>query len=367
MNNIDTQPAPHVALATDTLQGSRLLPESFADGPQFGECLVAGDRPASNWLWHGYIARGHVTLLTSQWKTGKTTLLAVLLKQFDQRGELGGLEVQPSRSIVLSEESADFWHERTLRLGLGHNARFFCRPFVTKPTRRQWSALITYLDALRVADGLDLVVIDTLSTFLPAGAECQGDLMLRLLKQLERLTRAGVAVLLLHHPPKGPIRPGQAARGTGVLAGYADVLIEMRMLEHGDRHDRRRRLSAWSRLNDTPRELVIELSAEGDRFTAREDVVDEDQHHGLQSALDVLTRYGRRMACDEILKEWPESRKPPRGTLWGWLERAVEQGTLLRRGTGRRGDPFVYHLAAAKPEMEDLLSDSLDEIFNRKW
>ena len=32
-----------------------------------------------SWLWRGYLAHGFLTLLTSQWKTGKTTLLAVLL------------------------------------------------------------------------------------------------------------------------------------------------------------------------------------------------------------------------------------------------------------------------------------------------
>jgi hypothetical protein len=35
-------------------------------------------RPAMPWLWHGYLAPGKVTLLTSEWKSGKTTLTAHL-------------------------------------------------------------------------------------------------------------------------------------------------------------------------------------------------------------------------------------------------------------------------------------------------
>ena len=31
------------------------------------------------WLWDGYLAAGLVTLLTSRWKTGKTTLVSLLL------------------------------------------------------------------------------------------------------------------------------------------------------------------------------------------------------------------------------------------------------------------------------------------------
>ena len=33
------------------------------------------------WLWHGLVARGKVTLLTSVWKAGKTTLLTGLLRE----------------------------------------------------------------------------------------------------------------------------------------------------------------------------------------------------------------------------------------------------------------------------------------------
>ena len=37
--------------------------------------------PSAGWLWNGYIARGSLTLLTSQWKAGKTTLLSGLLQR----------------------------------------------------------------------------------------------------------------------------------------------------------------------------------------------------------------------------------------------------------------------------------------------
>src|SRR5438067_2210940 len=46
-----------------------------------------------DWLWQGYLAPGNVTLLTSQWKTGKTTLLALLLDRMKSGGVLAGLPV----------------------------------------------------------------------------------------------------------------------------------------------------------------------------------------------------------------------------------------------------------------------------------
>ena len=47
----------------------------------------------TRWLWHGYLAAGAVTLLTSRWKAGKTTLLSVLLARMGAGGELAGLSV----------------------------------------------------------------------------------------------------------------------------------------------------------------------------------------------------------------------------------------------------------------------------------
>jgi hypothetical protein len=42
------------------------------------------------WLWLGFVARGGVTLLTSQWKAGKTTLLSLLLARLKPGGSLAG-------------------------------------------------------------------------------------------------------------------------------------------------------------------------------------------------------------------------------------------------------------------------------------
>jgi hypothetical protein len=49
-------------------------------------------RPAMpvSWFWYGYLGPGKVTLLTSQWKSGKTTLLALLLARMQSGGVLAG-------------------------------------------------------------------------------------------------------------------------------------------------------------------------------------------------------------------------------------------------------------------------------------
>ena len=96
--------------------------------------LRACARRDPGWIWHGYLKPGNATLLTSQWKAGKTTLVSVLLSKMATGGTLAGLAVRPGRAIVVSEESAEHWLARDDRLHFGPNIQFICRPFRGRPT-----------------------------------------------------------------------------------------------------------------------------------------------------------------------------------------------------------------------------------------
>src|SRR5437016_10666490 len=82
-----------------------------------------------DWLWEGYLAAGNLTLLTSQWKAGKTTLLSLLLDRMKHGGQLAGLGVRPGKAVVLSEESSTHWLQRSERYDLDGHVRWCCRPF----------------------------------------------------------------------------------------------------------------------------------------------------------------------------------------------------------------------------------------------
>jgi hypothetical protein len=313
----------------------------------------AGPHTKISWLWHGYLAAGEITLLTSQWKTGKTTLLAVLLERMHSGRALAGREVRTGRAAVITEESPVHWRLRGERLDFGAHACFFCRPFLGKPTRDQWRGLVDRLVRLRtetgpddkslVRHGLDLVAIDTLSSFLPCGVENQADGILEVLRPLEQLTAAGVAVLLLHHPRKGAVYAGQSARGSGALTAYADIVLELTCLARSRREDRRRLLSAWSRHDDTPPELMLELSADGRDYTVWPGLEDE-QVRALKLVCEILASERKQMTRAQILYRWPERTKPAPSTLWTYLQRGVEQGKLTRAGSGCRGNAFRYKL-----------------------
>src|SRR5262249_23124447 len=154
-----------------------------------------------------------------------------------QGGQLAGLTVAPGRAAVLSEESRDDWDTRCKRLQIGEYVRFFCRPFPTKPTLAQWQTMIAAMLMLKRQERVDLLVIDPLAVFNPGTNENTAEAMLECLIPLRELTSLGLAVLILHHPSKGNQLAGQAARGSGALASYVDILIEKSWFREPDETD----------------------------------------------------------------------------------------------------------------------------------
>lgn len=292
------------------------------------------------WLWHGYLAPGNVTLLTSQWKSGKTTLIAVLLNRLRAWGRLAGRAVAPGKAIVISEESTMHWQLRSQKLAFGDHVCWLCQPFAGRPHPHQWQALLDHILGLRRQHGIDLVAIDTLASFFPGRTENAAAAMLETVMPLQRLTSAGMSVLLAHHPRKGEVLPGQAARGSGALSGYVDILIERGWHGPPNSADRRRRLRGYSRYEETPRRLLIELTPDGQDYLALGDF--EDSPDARWTVLEaVLQTAGGKLTRRDIQAAWPANEPAPDAvTLWRWLDAAVHEGRLLREGTGHKNNPY---------------------------
>ena len=308
------------------------------------EALAAAAPTGTTWIWHGYLASSAVTLLTSQWKAGKTTLASVLLARMKAGGELAGLPVAIGRAVVISEEAPEHWHRRARTLDLADHIGWYCRPFRDRPRPADWLALIERIAETHTARPLSLVVIDPLAAFLPVGSENDATCVLTALLPLQRLTGIGLGVLVLHHPRKGRVRSGQAARGSGALGGFADILIEMRWYANSAGTDRRRRLSAFSRFEETPSERVLELSADGSDYQCLGTLEDAHFADAWRQIGVVLERAERKLTRNEIRTHWPEGSAPDPRTLNRWLNRAVADGMLHRDGQGVKGSPYRYWL-----------------------
>jgi hypothetical protein len=354
-------PPPPLAPSTENLVTKAELLRRIADPVVLKETSQTN----RSWMWQGYLAPGKVTLLTSQWKSGKTTLVSILLNRLQHGQPLAGLPVMLGRSLIVSEEPAANWNERCQRLGLDGHARFLCRPFPGKPRPAEWLALMEVAAVLRAEQAIDLLVLDSQAYFLPGHNENTAGVLLEQLQQVQRLAETGLSVLLLHHPRKGRVIPGQAARGSGALAGLADVLLEMTWVSRPDQDDRRRRLLAFSRHAETLRELVIELSPDGTDYGVHGALADEDFAINWKVLRLVLEDAADKLTRKEVLQQWPpDYPRPNPGTLWRWLDRAVAQRLACQDGEGRRSMPFRYWLPGREGSFQPGPTAGVAEIAN---
>ena len=302
--------------------------------------------PPVDWLWQGLLARGNVTLLTSLWKSGKTTLLAHLLARRKQGGTLAGLAVAAGKTAVITEESRAIWAERIRRLDFGGQVCLFSQPFARIPSPGEWQALLDQVAALHDRHGVDLAVIDPLAHFVRQENTARG--MLDTLMPLRTLTQRGMGVLVLHHPAKCEGDAGKHGRGNGALPSHIDIAIEMRQVG-ADPDSRARRLFCQSRFAATPRHFLFGLNADGNDYAALADAADEDFHRQWDVLRMVLEDAPQKLTRQDILDEWPpDFDKPGSATLWRWLTTAVEQNLIQIEGTGRKTDPYRYWLAATE-------------------
>ena len=332
------------------------------------DLAVDPNPPARPWLWQGLLAPGATTLWTSQWKAGKTTLATILISRMKQGGELAGLPVAPAKVVIVSEEPQSLWDQRCGRLDLDGHVQWICRPFVGPPRLADWRTLMQDLLGLRRQTGVDLVLLDPLAELLPAHAESSAGLMHEAMAPVRQLAHAGLAVLMLHHPRKQHSPDGQAARGTGALCGFADILVEMNWYRKGADNDRRRRLTGFSRWRETPRQLVIELNEEHSDYRAHGNFEDDAFLEPWQQLTLVLDAARTKLTREQILENWPaEIAAPAAITLYKWLDRAVGIGQLRRDGRGSRNDPFRYWLPSLETKWQADAGAQADQQLADMW
>src|SRR5947208_9630971 len=101
------------------------------------ESLKSSGQNQLRWIWDGVIVEEGVTLLSAPEKTGKTTLLSLLLDRRRAGGRLLGRAVRPGRTILCSEENDSLWALRQPPLDFGPHLEYH-RPICDNPSPRGW-------------------------------------------------------------------------------------------------------------------------------------------------------------------------------------------------------------------------------------
>jgi AAA domain len=350
-------PEQLVALAEAALSEAAAPPAAAAPAagaPAFGPIVLFSQlrliEDDARWLWHGYLARASITLLSALWKAGKTTLLAYLLRALESEGTFCGQAVVSSRVLYVTEEHESLWAERRDEIGIADHVHALVRPFMSKPDAGQWLAFIAWLAGEIRGREYDLIVLDTISNLWPVRDENDAARVQEALMPL-RYANETACLLLVHHHRKSDGQEATAARGSGALPAFVDTILELRRYDAGDRKDRRRVLTGYGRYRDTTDEAVVELTDTG--FVAHGDRADVTFREISSGLCVLLPSLGDGWTAEDILAaDWPEDlgKAPGKTRLNEALASAVRAGLLVRLGEGKRGDPFRYRRAALRDE-----------------
>lgn len=223
--------------------------------------------PGIIWILAGYLAAGHVTLVSATPKVGKTTwAFEVAEAVVTGKESFIGCAVTPGRVLHLDLEMGEtLTLEWALRYGLDQHDGFR----VWSGTRAQIPGDVDGIRrAIRKA-AADVLVVDSFSKWTMGHVESEADnqqlvVQVQLLKRLA--VELNVAVLIIHHMRKAPGSFSEVIRGGGSIFAEVDIAVNMHMVGK-ELTDPRRRLEAMGRFMDvTP--SVKELTRRDGRYIA---------------------------------------------------------------------------------------------------
>lgn len=299
-------------------------------------------------IWGLYLVPGTTVTFTGLPKVGKTTLLSHLFRALDGTAELFcGQKVRGAKVLVITEEGERHWAMRRDALKLGDHIAVVVRPFMGRAGPTEWGNFIQWVAGHARLGGYDLIVFDSLPNLWGVRDENDAAQVLAALTPLNNITQTGACVLLIAHPKKSDGSEGRATRGTGAISGFVDVMIELRRYDPGHLEDTRRVISAYSRFDDTPQELVVHFDKAQSLYTAVGRKSDANSADRLSTLLALLPAVPPGLLLDEILGKWPDEAavtRPGDRTLRRDLEVAVEKGRVATTGEGVKGNPLRYYL-----------------------
>jgi hypothetical protein len=317
--------------------------------PEYGLPVVASalqlDVNPLAWLWRGFIAEKSVNLFSALWKIGKTTLLAHLVRNMGEGVALCGYEVTPATVLYITEESETRWAKRRDVLGIRDNVHFLCRPFTYKPSSARWERFIEHIGKQAIDLTANLVVFDTISALWPVREENDAGAVQAALMPLWTLTKVS-ALLLVHHLKKGDGLEGTGSRGSGALPSFVDTIMELRRDDPHDRTSRRRTITAYGRDEETPAELIIELDSETNEYRGLGDRKGVKRDEIRRILFSILPTERPGFTFEKIQDTWPEDEFPRKAAMLDALAAGVERGDWIRDGTGRKNQPYQYHVPA---------------------
>ena len=306
--------------------------------------LMAELPPAIDWAWQGYLAFGAITELVGRAKAaGKTTLLVSLTRAIVDGDPFLGHPTTATPVVILSEQPPASLRAALERAGL--EERDDVRLLLWRDARAiAWRDVVAGALEECARAGARVLVIDTLPAFAGIRGDAENDAGAAL-AAIEPLQLAAatndLAIVVVRHERKGGGEVGDSGRGSSAFTGAVDVV--MRLGRHAGPGDvplarpTMRALSVLSRFDETPAEVLIELT--------------DDGYVSLGTETAVV--YGE--VREQLLATLPEAPGPGltvpelaaviggrRSTIQAALRELLDTGRAMRSGSGKRGDPHRF-------------------------
>ena len=311
------------------------------------------------WYVPGYIAAGATTELVGKIKAaGKTTFLTHAIAAIVTGDPFLSRDTHYTGVVYLTEQPPSSFRVALWRAGLLGRTDVTVL-FWRDTAGLRWPEVVAA--AVRECDrrGAGILAVDTLPRFagLRGDAENNAGDAGEAMAPLQIAAADGLAVVVVRHERKAGGEVGDSGRGSSAFGGAVDIVLALKRGE-GATRPTVRVLHALSRFDDTPSELMVELTEEG--YVALGDepaVARAEVRAGVVGALP--RDQAAALTFDELHARLPDAS---RTTVQRALDDLIDTGEATRSGAGRRGSPYRYF----RPSPADVPSAQLPEDVGRQ-
>ena len=210
-------------------------------------------------------------------------------------------------------------------------------------TRRRgmvWPEVVDFAVQQCKRIGAVMLVVDTLGQFagLAGDAENNAGDATAAMQPLLHAASQGLAILVSQHERKSGGDVEDSGRGSSAIGGAADIVLNLRRVP-GNCNPNFRVIRSLSRFDETPAELIVELTMEG--YVPRDKGVNASEQVKEKVLAVLPVSQEEAISIDELCK----LAHLKRTTTQEGVQELNAEGLLLQVGKGRRNDPVRFYRA----------------------
>lgn len=302
------------------------------------------------WAAHPWVVLGGVTELDGPIKGGKTTWQLAMCRSILDGAEFMGCPTHKGPVVYLSEQPPASFREALRRADLLERDDFYIL-FWSKASHLSWLQTVGIAVDKALEVGATLLVVDTLGWWAGLRGDEENSAGAAQTAMEPLLATAGnhpLGVLVVRHDRKSGGEVGQSARGSSAFGGSVDIVLALKRPEGNPGASLNMRvIHSLSRFDETPAELMVELTDQG--YVSHGDVY-AVAHATARTAVEDALKAGKpnadgqatyELTLDELIAAC-EDKSVRRSTLQDVLSELCRQFLVKKVGAGKRGDPHRF-------------------------